>query len=224
MSKLFLFAVVLIPSVASAALPTWDQIKNDSGWVADSKSKTDQGEVAIEMRTIEGVSCFRGTMQSNASPDQLLGVVGDIPSAKTWSSAGLSASEVLSRAGTTIDYYEMLDVPGWTMASDRFWFLRGYSEKAEGRATFKWEKLVDGGAHKARWDAVKAENPSAIEPPVNVGMWEFITSGTNTRVRYAVCTDSGGTLPQMLQNTATRKTLPDTVADAVREAKRRAGM
>ena len=77
-----------------------------------------------------------------------------------------------------------------------------------------------GGPHRARFLALEEET-NAIEPPVNLGGWEFVRSEGATRVRYTICTDSGGSLPRSFQNLATRTTLPDTVGDLIREGLRR---
>jgi hypothetical protein len=128
---------------------------------------------------------------------------------------------VLSSRGTSVEYSEYLDVPGWTMSSDRFWFLKGTVERTDPSIIFHWERLIDGGAHAARYAAVKAAHESAIEPPINVGAWTFTTTATGSEVKYYVCTDAGGSIPMAVQTAATRRTLPDTVGDLVREGRRR---
>ena len=55
----------------------------------------------------------------------------------------------------------------------------------------------------------------------SIGGWEFKPEGSQTRVRYTICTDSGGSVPRGVQNMATKTTLPDTVGDLIRESLKR---
>ena len=144
--------------------------------------------------------------------------VTDIPSATRWSTAGLTQSTLLGQSGNSLDYLQYLDVPAWTFSSDRFWILRGTKKISGSHYVFSWTRLGDkGGPYRSAYDAVLAANSSAVEPPLNVGAWEFTQSGSTTTVTYTICTDSGGSVPRSIQNAATKKTLPDTVGDLVRE-------
>ena len=211
---------LLLSFSASAATPTWANIKADAGWTYDSTMKAESGEIEVATRTIDGVACFRAKAKVAANPDKLLQVASDINGSKTWSSAGLAEAKLITSNGSALDYYQVLDVPGWTMASDRFWFLHGIVEKTPGNIVFRWERLNEGGPHNATWKAIKAKYPSAVEPPINVGGWVFSGTGT-VDVRYFICTDSGGAIPQTLQVAATRRTLPATLDDLVKEARKR---
>jgi hypothetical protein len=108
------------------------------------------------------------------------------------------------------------------MAADWFWFLRGTTERSGDVVTFHWDRLVDGGPHRAMYDQVIAAHPGAVEPQINVGGWWFRGTAP-VEMRYFACTDGGGSIPQFVQTTATRRTLPDTVVDLVDEVKRRLG-
>lgn len=119
----------------------------------------------------------------------------DIPREPEWSTAGLTEAELLSSSGDTLDDYELLDLPRWTLSADRYWFLRGHVEQTGGSATFWWERLTEGGAHRERWEQVRAAHPRAIEPPVNVGGWVFTQTGVGTAVECTLCTDTGGPIP-----------------------------
>jgi hypothetical protein len=214
--------LVLLASAALAATPTWSQISQNTGWTHEADVATsDAGTVAISTRTIEGVQCFRAVSVTEASVDKLAEVAADIPSAMKWSTAGLTESVLLGKSGGTYQYYQYLDVPGWTMASDRFWFLEGTLEKTDAGAQFRWKRLENGGVHGEKYKAFLEAHSDAVEPPINVGGWVFAPKDGKTEVQYNICTDSGGSIPTMVQTAATRKTLPDTVSDLVREAKKR---
>ena len=215
---------LLLSFVAAASTPpTWSAIQSASWKQIATRSHDAAGEVVVYSASIQAIPCFMGEASVAVAAEVLQSVAVDIKSAIKWSSAGVTMSETLGSGANTIDYFQYLDVPGWTLASDRFWFLHGTAENSGGTHTFRWERLIDGGSHGARFTTIKTENPGAVEPPLNVGGWEFKPVGSQTRVRYSVCSDVGGSLPQAVQSAATKKTLPDTVGDLVREAKKRAG-
>jgi hypothetical protein len=115
----------------------------------------------------------------------------------------------------------MVDVPGWTMTKDRFWFVRGRTILVGDTIAFAWEKLDAGGAHGAAYQQFLLDHPKAVEPPINAGGWLFTPVDDGIEIRYHICTDAGGAVPDNLQSFATSATLPDTVGDLVREARKR---
>ena len=213
-------STLALASPAFAAAPTWAQVNTEAGWVHDSVMTGETAKIDVSTRTIAGTACFRARAQTHANPDKLLEVAADIEGSKQWSSAGLAEAKLLSKTGGQLDYYQVLDVPGWTMASDRFWFLHGTVERPAGSIFFRWERLEQGGAYRSQWQGVKTRYSSAVEPPVNVGGWVFTGSGP-VDIKYYICTDSGGSIPKTLQTAATRRTLPATVDDLVKEARKR---
>lgn len=219
-------SVSLLALFAASALasPSWSDIQANTTWKTEATVDTsDAGPVEIASATIGGVSCFRGIANTDASVDKLTDTVMDVPGTVKWSTAGVTEAVDLSPVGSAFDYYQYLDVPGWTMSSDRFWFLHGTLSKDGSNTIFRWERLVDGGSYADKFKAVKTAHPDAVEPPVNVGGWMFTSGSPTVKITYFVCTDSGGSIPQFVQTAATRKTLPDTLSDAVREAHRRMG-
>lgn len=211
--------------VATAlAAPTHAQMDAASWSKYSDREHDDAGKVEIYSATIGGLQCFKASaLTMDADANTMLKVVTDVVGAKRWSSAGVTKAEVLSRAGNSIAYYQYLDVPGWTMTSDRFWFLQS-TVVDEGRTKkMLWEKLDTSGPYAARYQQIKAENGNAVEPPVNVGSWVFEGQDFGVAIHYSICTDAGGSIPTAIQSAATRKTLPDTVGDVVREAKKRLG-
>lgn len=212
-----------LPVMATSALatPTHSQI-DAAGWaVVSTVNDADAGEVTISRATVDGVECFRGTAKTDVAPSTLLAVVADIDSSTRWSSAGLTEAKLLAKSGNELSYYQYLDVPGWTMSADRYWFLRSTVSVSPDKASLAWSRLVDGGGFAEVYQKVKTEHPDAVEPPVNVGSWTFTRSGASVDIVYAICTVPGGSIPVAIQNAATKKTLPNTVGDVVREARRR---
>ncbi|MCO4772458.1 MAG: hypothetical protein KDA24_20665 [Deltaproteobacteria bacterium] len=220
-AALVLCAAFSAPAFAGEV--TWSQIKSASNWehLAD-RDHDDAGVIKVYVAELSGTKCLKGTVVTPGNSETYLSVATDIVGSKKWSSAGLSESEVLAKSGDTLDYYQYLDVPGWTGASDRFWFLRGTKETAGATRTFWWNRMGDnGGPHAKRFGEVIAANPDAIEPPLNVGGWTFTQKDGNVESNYFVCSDTGGVLPKAIQYAAAKKTLPDTVGDLIREAKKR---
>ncbi len=214
--------LALLIAATALAAPTWSDISSYSSWETYStRSHAHAGDVQVLKGEIKGIPCFKGLAKTSVSGEALLDVAADIDGSIKWSSAGVTEAELLSKTPTTMEYYQYLDVPGWTLSADRFWFLTSNIEKSQGTIVFNWTHLVEGGAHSATWRRVKRAHPDAVEPPVNVGGWIFRREGSQTRIEYYICSDTGGSIPTAVQNAATTRTLPDTVGDLVKEAKRR---
>lgn len=212
-------ALAFVVATASAA-PSWSDIQANAAWAPDSEvSTSDAGTVKIATASIGGITCFRAQTSTDATVDALVSTVTDIKGTLKWSTAGVTEAELLAQSGTSYQYYQYLDVPGWTMSADRFWFLQGTLSKGPS-TLFRWERLVDGGTFADKYKTVKTAHPDAVEPPVNVGAWQF-DGASPVNITYFLCTDTGGAIPVFVQTAATRRTLPDTLSDAVREAKRR---
>lgn len=213
-----LWAALATPALAA---PTQAAI-DSAGWSrVTTIQNANAGEVGIWKATVDGVECFRGTATTDVSPELLLDVVADVEGAKRWSSAGITDAKLLSRSSGKIAYYQYLDVPGWTMAADRFWFLTADLLRTPERAHLRWTPLPPGGPHTELYEKVKTDHPSAVEPTVNVGSWLFESGADGVKMVYSICTLPGGSIPVAIQNAATRRTLPDTLGDVVREARRR---
>jgi hypothetical protein len=207
---------------AAWAAPTHEGMASASWSEVTTVVHKDAGDVVISRATVGGIECWRGSATTDVAPGKLLGVVSDIEGAKQWSSAGITEAKLLARSGDRLEYYQYLDVPGWTLSADRFWFLSSTVEQTATRATLKWSPLGEGGGpHATVWQQVKTAHPEAIEPTVNVGSWIFEDGGQGVVVTYSICTVPGGSIPAAIQSAATRRTLPDTVGDVIREARRR---
>ncbi len=216
-----LLALSLLPA-AQADKPTWSSIRT-SGWGYHATRQHEAaGTVQVYVKDVAGVTCLQGVATTTYAPEQLMDVAADIEGTVDWSTAGVTEGATLARTATQMDYFQFLDVPGWTMANDRFWFLRGHFVKTATSYTLHWDRMGDnGGPYADRFQQFVAKHPDAIEPPVNVGGWVFTTTDEGTRIQYYICSDTGGTIPMAVQIAASKRTLPDTVGDVVREAARR---
>lgn len=213
---------ILWPAAASAG-PTWSKIQAVTDWTQHSqKEHKDAGTVTVYRTVIDGTHCFQANATVDVGVDPMMEVAMDIEGTMEWATtANVTRAGVLGRSGSTMDYYQLMDVPGWTMTKDRYWFLRGRVRNEGGSTSFTWEKLDDGGDYSAVYEKFVAAYPKAVEPPINAGGWHFTPSGDDTEIRYYICSDAGGTIPESVQVMATTTTLPDTVGDLVREARTR---
>lgn len=207
-------------SVAVAA--DFDQLLSSSGWSAVDELKHQVlGPVSIAMKRIEGERCLRGRATASAPPEILYDVVTDMPAAKRFSREKLIASEVLSTSGGAVYYYQHLDVPGWTMAADRYWVLEGRSASEGTTRAFRWNRFDWRPRYPELAARIQREHPNAVEPDPNWGSWVFEPTSEGTRMHYYICSDPGGSIPGWVERAAATRSLPNTMADVVGEALRR---
>lgn len=212
--------MLALSSVVALAAPSHSAIDAASWTTLTTASHAEAGTVTIASATVSGVECFRGTAVTDVVADKLLAVVMDVEGSRRWSSAGITEAKLLSSSGGVYSYYQYLDVPGWTLTADRYWFLQSTVRRAGDVVEFRWDPLPADQFADVHTQFVAA-HPDAVEPTVNVGSWKFVTRGGQVGIEYSICTQPGGSLPVAIQSAATRKTLPDTVGDVIREAKRR---
>lgn len=218
--------LLVLPAVFSSgarAAPV-DQLLAADGWKLEGTADHDLlGTVSLSLKTVSGVQCLKGEALVQASADKMLGVVQDIDGALSWSTAGLSDTGVLGQKSGAVEYFQVLDVPDWTMAADRYWVLRATTRTgADGAKTFVWDRFDWRTAYPELATRLATEHAKAVEPDPNFGAWSFLPGGSGTKVLYYLCTESGS-LPGWLQKAAATKTLPAAMADVVREAKKRGG-
>ena len=204
----------------AALASTWSAIVSGA-WSHVTHKNHQVGKIQVLTRSFGDLPCFQGSTHTDVEPKKLLAVATDVVGTINWSSAGVTEAKVLKRSSGSLDYYQYLDLPGWTFASDRFWFLRSTHGTEGDSHYFRWQRLEDGGDYGEQYASVKAAHPSGIEPPINVGGWLFTPEDGLTKVQYFICTDVGGTLPTAVQSMATKGTLPDTLGDLITEARRR---
>lgn len=179
--------------------------------------------IEVRHRPHGDVNCFEGVTTATADAGLLLQASMDVPNAPKWSSTPLPGSEILSRDGEDLIYFQHVDIPDWTLVHDRFWVLRGEPGRTpEGGLRFRWSRL-DAAQTAPEVYRRLTEEVGAMEVPTNYGEWLFTPRDAQiTEVRYRVCTDAGGALPTWLQRVATRRTLPGVIVNLVGEARRRA--
>jgi len=219
-------ALCLLPATSLLAgdYTPLDVLTADTGWeeVGTKEHKKAGLEVDIRIKYVGGIHCLVGEVDVEVAADKLLSVATDIEGAMKWSSAPMEDSRTLGHAGSDVHYFQMLDTPGWTLASDRYWVLAGRTHKrSDGSVAFQWNRFEWKTKYPALVDELERDHDSAIEPPTNFGEWRFTPNKGGSNVRYYVCSDTGGRLSEGVQKMAAKETLPDTVADLIIEARTR---
>lgn len=204
-----------------APAPPWDTLLSDEGWSQVATPSTPTGQIDLRLKEIGGKPCLRGEVAVEVGADALLQTATDIDHSMDFSRESLQASKVLQSEGTRVDYYQVLDVPDWTMAADRFWVLRGEKQVSGEDQTFRWNRFDWRTDYPELAKELDDKHAGAIEPETNWGAWVFRPVEGKTLVRYHLCSSAGGALPEWLQKAAATKTLPNTMADVIEEAKKR---
>lgn len=203
---------------AASASPSWELLSEPADWKDLGTKKSEIGEVRVRSKPVDGVDCVEGTSVVATETSQLLAVTDDMVSAMAWSSAGLTVSEELTRDDTGFVLFQYYDAPGWTLAADRFWVIRGESSSTEDGGQYRWSRVDPSSDVVTRAHTISS---GAIEPPTNYGEWRFTPTDAGTEVRYRACADFGGRLPSAVQRWANTSQVPALITDLVMEANRR---
>jgi len=190
-------------------------LDDPGGWVEIDRAQVDVGEILVRHKMIGETDCLEGSTLSKASPEVLLRLASDIPGEIGWSTSKVRASVTMSDKADKVDYYQVLDTP---IIADRYWFLRGTRVRDGDRLMFTWEPLDAASLYPAELARVKEKFPGAVEPDVNVGDWTFQRQSAGTMVRYRICTNAGGSIPDSLGNMAARMALPNNIRDIIKAA------
>ncbi|MCB9663336.1 MAG: hypothetical protein H6732_04430 [Alphaproteobacteria bacterium] len=213
---------LLLALTAAAVEPDFAALRSAEGWQEIATRDADFGQVRVLHREIGGAQCLQGIGKADVPLARIFEVLDDVPSALEWSHADLVFSEVVGRPEGGVDLMQYIDIPNWTLVADRYWIVRARTERGpEGAARFTWTRVPVDTYPDAKAKALGFAS-NAMEPPVNWGEWAFQPTEGGLEVRYRGCSDIGGAIPQWLQKAVAQRTLPDTVADLVREAKKRA--
>ena len=199
-----------------------DRLLDTYDWVPVAEVAPDGDVIRVQKKLVDGLTCVRGVVVVEVPPAALLDVVSDIPANPSWSSERLLVSALLTPAGDDMAYWQYLDVPDWTLVSDRFWVVRGRASRQGAGATYTFERLEGWPtAYPALAKQIAGQYPGAVEPDPLFGAWVFTPQGSGTDARYHLCSNAGASLPQWVQTAAATRTVPGTVADVLREARRR---
>ena len=191
-------------------------LHDPAGWEAHERSAREGVEVFKKDIAGFRTPAFRGEKTVAVASDLLFGLLVDVEQHVGMSDrVPLALSWVLRTEGDTVDFFQLLDTPGWTMARDRCWFNRAEIKwnvgGEDGRHLLEWRNL-EPSQFPETWEKVLARYPGALAIPVNLGSWEVLPLGPNSsRLIYRVVTDPGGRVPANLQEFVTGRTLPDNL-------------
>ncbi|MEC7984584.1 MAG: hypothetical protein VX278_05440 [Myxococcota bacterium] len=196
----------------------FQSLYEEAGWEHVGTSKTKEGTVTLRFKVISKTPCVQGSITVDTPASVLYEVVTDIPAIKKFSSETFVAAELLSENATHLEYYQHLDTPNWTFAADRFWVLRAQKIAQKHTLGIQWDRFE----WKEKYpDLAKRIGTKPIEPVMNFGAWIFQEENQKTLVKYYICSDPGGNIPYWIKKKAAKTTLPGTVADVMREGRRR---
>jgi hypothetical protein len=187
-----------------------------------------KGGVDVYKKDLAGIDipAFKGVKVVDVDGEKLFDAIVDFAH-----QAGLSVdipltrSVVLKTSGNTVDFWQYLDVPGWTLANDRFWFVRAVISRdiggVKGHHKQTWQE-IDASLYPDALKEAQAIDADAVLTPLNYGSWEVVPlGGGKTQLIYRVISDPGGRLPKSAQALATGRTLPDNLLQFEEAARKR---
>lgn len=215
--------LLLAPAWAVDPQTLWAGLEEAVGWEVVHRKHFDDVnvDVVVELKRIGGQPCLKATTSAAVSPDVLLHLASDIPNQPSWSTWKVPVAERLSGHGSSFDFVEVLDNP--YPVDDRIWFAKGSISRIGESRIFRWDRVDAGSAYPDKLAELSVAHPDLVETTVNLGDWTFTPDGELTTIRYRICTNPGGSLPQKAGEFAAKSTLPTNLADIVRQARRLMG-
>jgi hypothetical protein len=221
------FSTPTTATAAPSAASVQSALDSNSDW--DILKLDGRGGVDVYKKDIAGVDIpgFKGIKLVDVGSDVLFEAINDFDAHNGLSdSIPLVKSRVLKRSGNTLHVFAYLDVPGWTLANDRYWFVEATMDYniggVRGHHKQAWKQL-DPSLYPQVVEEAQAISSKAVLVELNHGSWEVIPEGAGkTRLIYRVLSTPGGRIPNSLQALATGQTLPDNLLQFEAEAKRRA--
>jgi len=224
-------SLLLASSTSLLAAPSAATVQRD----LDSSANWDvvklnaRGGVDVYKKELTGADIpgFKGVKVVDVASDYLFDAINDFNAHNGLSDdIPLVKSRVLKRSGDTLHVFAYLDVPGWTLANDRFWFVEAKMVHniggVAGHHKQTWKKL-DASLYPEVHREAKAISSKAVLVETNHGSWEVIPqSDGRTKLIYRVLSAPGGRIPNGAQAIVTGQTLPENLLQFEAEAKRRA--
>ena len=204
-----------------------DSLHEPSGWSAHRRSAREGVDVFKKDLAGFDILAFRGEKVVAASSDVLFDLLVDFRAHVGMSErVPLALSDVLKQQGNVVEFFQLVDTPGWTMARDRGWFNRAIISRnysgVQGHHRQTWMTLSPEH-YPEHWQKVLERYPRVLHLPFSYGSWEVIPLGpSSTRLIYRVITHPGGRVPKGLQEFVTGKTLPDNLLQFEEAALQRA--
>ena len=218
----------LVSRSQQSAVQILAALEEPSGWALIKRSEREG--VRVYKKDLAGfdIPAFRGEKVVAVASDRLFAMLVDFNSHAGMSDrVPLAISEVLKVQGDSIEFFQLVDTPSWTMARDRAWFNRAVVSRNHlgeaGRHRQTWETLTPEH-YPDYWQAVLKRYPRVLHLSFSFGSWEVLPVGPeSTRLIYTIITHPGGRIPDGLHSFVTGQTLPDNLLQFEEAALRQAG-
>lgn len=219
---LMIVSLALTLAAASAAPPpAVVSLQRSEGWRGHAVKSTAYGPVDVWWREIDGVMCFRASFETGMSPGKIVDVIVDVEAAPSWGSGPMPLSEVLDRGPHHVDYVQLVDLPGWMLAQDRYWIMRAQREELDdGGVELSWSRIEEGTYDDVRFRVLR-DYDDPLEIASSYGSWRFTQASEAWSVVYNACTDPGGSAPPALQRWSAYRSVPKSVEGLLTETRRR---
>jgi hypothetical protein len=182
---------------------------SDEDWSVASRSP----EVVVYERTRKGSALreFKAVGVLDASPEVIKRVIDDVSEYPHFMPYVTEARVISSDGGKRVSY-QRISPP---MVSDRDYTLR---------VTCETRPTPGGTCFCNRWEAANElgppEKPGVTRVKISEGSWllEPQDEGRKTRATYCIFSDSGGSLPKFVTNSASRTAIPKLFKSVQKQA------
>jgi len=180
--NLLLAAFLITVCVCAFAQESWTLVKDQDG-------------IKVYTRRIasEKFKEVRANFELNATEDQLVGILENIPHHKDWS-YGTKRTFVISKKNKdTIIYYSEVSLP-WPLSNRDLVLQLSFSRDSVDHSLHIQAKSIPG---------ILPANPTLVRVPFSVASWDVkILPNKLLSIQYTLSTDPGGALPAWLVNFA----------------------
>jgi hypothetical protein len=180
--KLLLSAFLITICFCAFAQESWTLVKDQDG-------------IKVYTRRIasEKFKEVRANFELNATEDQLVGILENIPHHKDWS-YGTKRTFVISKKNKdTIIYYSEVSLP-WPLSNRDLVLQLSFSRDSVDHSLHIQAKSIPG---------MLPANPTLVRVPFSVASWDVkILPNKLLSIQYTLSTDPGGALPAWLVNFA----------------------
>ncbi len=219
-----LLATVLLGTALASPLNTsvHSQLSSESGWTLTHSE--DGVQVYKKYIPALGQTAWKGVMHVDASvdPARIYAVVANPERMKRLNHA-LSESKVISKQGSVLTYYQVLEAPALVPISDRWWINRAVGRRGvdgkDGQFRRQWSSVPKGEMGEVRAN-IASQYPSAVEIPETHGCWEILEGDDGgSMVIYRSVSDPGGGVPKSLAARIAGHEIADNIVHVVAAAK-----
>ncbi len=198
------------------------QLNDNSGWTLTHAE--DGVQVSKKYIPALGQTAWKGELHVDASvdPARIFAVVSNTERMKHLNHA-LSESKIISKDGSVVTYYQVLEAPALVPISDRWWINRAVGrtnvDGTSGQFRRQWSSVPVGEMADVR-ASIASQYPSAVEVPQTHGCWEIMAGDEGgSLVVYRSVSDPGGGIPKSLAARIAGHEIADNIVHIVAAAK-----